>query len=1139
MTSPVSMGQASVEIVADVKGLFKNIRKEIREAFKDLDLNGAVRDSLGRKPVKVPVKTDTDTSEVGEKVRKTKAPKVAVEVDPLLDAFQRQVRTELNSLARTANANIPVGASTTRLRSELAAQISAIQTQLKAEIPTEPGDKANYEAKLRADLAAVAARVKQTVTVEAKVDVDKNLGGRGSQNSALSGLGRGLQSITGALPIVGRLSSGVADLIGGFQKLGGTSAQAGGQMTGAVVSATGPLGAIVGALVAAAAAAAILSTGMAVAVPVLGAVAAGLVAVAGAAAAIPGALAGAGAAFGALQLGFSGVGDRISAIFNPKKGGGGGGGGGGGEDPASRARRIAGAERAVEAARRGIAAATRGVQSAERGYADAVRGVTEAEARLAKATEAVGKARKQAKEDIEDLGRALRGAVLDEEEAAAALVEAQYALSEAQQSGDLKKIARANVEYKRAQLAIEETADATGDLSEKQAEAAAKGVEGSDLVQDALDDQKQALEGVRQAHEGVIDASDALLSANDGLKASYDGLKSAQDALAEAQKKAASGGGGGGGLADNLPKLAPAAQKFVDAIKRLKPAFDDLRLDVQQRLFAGLDKTVTKLGEAWIPALKTTLGSYADTFNTFFRTLGANISTPQFIGRIQAGAEGARKGLAAIGEAISGPLVEAFGRLSAASAPFLEKTGKVIAGLITDFSTWINRMDQAKLDQFFADAGEAVSDLGVTAKESGRLVGNLFGIIFRQRATGKSGIDSFNDGLRKINEWLEDPKNLAKVDAFIAGVKEKFEEFKKTFGGISDVLAGGEEGKAKVDSLGRDIGKALIAGFVAGVKEQISGSEKPWYAYFSPTAGLVYEIKKLLGINSPSTVMMEVGRNFIAGFIAGIAQKAADLVAAAAQLPGKILGAVGDVTTLLLTKGKQTVTGMITGIGGSIGTLRQKAASLKTTVTGALATAGTWLLTTGRNAVSGLISGISGWLSRVAAAASNIRITVVNALSNAGTWLLPTGKNVVTGLWNGIAGAAGWLWNKVSSFASRYVTGAIKSALGIASPSKVAAQMGRYTTQGLADGMLADARRVEQAAEQIALSAIPDSRALLGTTGVAFDELTAQLHTSIPAPRQIEAAWRPGATGDKILDGLRDLIEWKHRGDPVAALGTR
>lgn len=66
------------------------------------------------------------------------------------------------------------------------------------------------------------------------------------------------------------------------------------------------------------------------------------------------------------------------------------------------------------------------------------------------------------------------------------------------------------------------------------------------------------------------------------------------------------------------------------------------------------------------------------------------------------------------------------------------------------------------------------------------------------------------------------------------------------------------------------------------------------------------------------------------------------------------------------------------------------------------------------------------------------------------------GKNIVEGIWNGISGTAGWLYNKVKSFANGIIDN-IKKALEIHSPSRKARDLiGKMIPQGVAVGVEAD-----------------------------------------------------------------------------------
>lgn len=96
------------------------------------------------------------------------------------------------------------------------------------------------------------------------------------------------------------------------------------------------------------------------------------------------------------------------------------------------------------------------------------------------------------------------------------------------------------------------------------------------------------------------------------------------------------------------------------------------------------------------------------------------------------------------------------------------------------------------------------------------------------------------------------------------------------------------------------------------------------------------------------------------------------------------------------------------------------------------------------NIKSGVSDGINGVLDFV----SGLPGKIVNALGDLGGTLLQAGKDLINGFAKGIRDAAGSAIEGAKNMAGK-VVGGVTSFLGIKSPSRVFAQIGRYTIQGL------------------------------------------------------------------------------------------
>lgn len=71
-----------------------------------------------------------------------------------------------------------------------------------------------------------------------------------------------------------------------------------------------------------------------------------------------------------------------------------------------------------------------------------------------------------------------------------------------------------------------------------------------------------------------------------------------------------------------LEKLAPNAAEFVREVIKIKPAFDRVRISIQNSLFADLAELLRKMSEVYLPILEAGLSKVATSINVVFKSVG-------------------------------------------------------------------------------------------------------------------------------------------------------------------------------------------------------------------------------------------------------------------------------------------------------------------------------------------------------------------------------------------------------------------------------------------------------------------------------------------------------------------------------------
>ena len=111
----------------------------------------------------------------------------------------------------------------------------------------------------------------------------------------------------------------------------------------------------------------------------------------------------------------------------------------------------------------------------------------------------------------------------------------------------------------------------------------------------------------------------------------------------------------------------------------------------------------------------------------------------------------------------------------------------------------------------------------------------------------------------------------------------------------------------------------------------------------------------------------------------------------------------------------------------------------------------TSFLTSLQTGFTSAFSYIQAWVGTIIGNIQGFVSNCISALSNLPNTVVSIGENLVKGLWNGIDDKVDWVCEKIKGM-GKQIEKAIKKVFGIASPSKVFAEIGDYLAQGLGVG---------------------------------------------------------------------------------------
>lgn len=175
-----------------------------------------------------------------------------------------------------------------------------------------------------------------------------------------------------------------------------------------------------------------------------------------------------------------------------------------------------------------------------------------------------------------------------------------------------------------------------------------------------------------------------------------------------------------------LKGLAPNARNFAIAVRRVAPAFTDLRKAVQNAAFAGLAAQIKPLTANLLPTLRRGLVGVAQAGATAASGLAAFLRTGQAKSLLATTLQGivtAFKGMSGIPAKLGKALLQ----IAVAAMPGFQRLTAAMTGFFAKFAEKVNSKSAAgKLTAMVNDAIDTLAQLGRIAGNVGRVIGGIF-----------------------------------------------------------------------------------------------------------------------------------------------------------------------------------------------------------------------------------------------------------------------------------------------------------------------------------------------------------------------------------------------------------------------------
>jgi phage-related minor tail protein len=380
------------------------------------------------------------------------------------------------------------------------------------------------------------------------------------------------------------------------------------------------------------------------------------------------------------------------------------------------------------------------------------------------------------------------------------------------------------------------------------------------------------------------------------------------------------------------------------------------------------------------------------------------------------------------------------------------------------------------LNPLILGGADALKDLGEQAEAAGLILGedslNSINTLADATDTFKATLSGsgnlFATGLAEpiagaVNTATGYVQQLS--DAFSEGGLGAVSEQVGTI--VADIVAKLNEILPEILEMGLGIITNIVTGISQNLPTLMSGA----------TQIIVMLVNALIGMLPQ---LLQMGITILVELVKGIAQSLPELIPVAVDAILTLVDTLLDNIDQIIDAGIEIIIALADGLITALPKLIEKAPTIIEKLVSAIAENLPKIAAAGIALIAKLAEGLTSAIPQLVAKIPGVIVAVVNGFATLYTNMVSVGKNVVEGLWNGVWSKVDWIKSKVTGFVDSikgWFTG--KDGFDTHSPSKWAAAVGGFVTEGLANGIL-----------KMKDKAVNAAQAVVGATQRVFDGIS-------------------------------------------------